>query len=140
MSEPESAAESAGPAEANEQKPNQFLLLLLAWIVPGAGHFALGRRRRALVFLFIVATALTVGFLLDGNLYRIVPNRPLTVLATLACMGLGAPYFGLRFLMGYEGNIVSAGYEYGTAFILTAGLMNLLLILDTLDIAAGRKS
>jgi hypothetical protein len=30
-------------------------------------------------------------------------------------------------------------YEYGSTFLLTAGLMNLLLILDAFDIASGRK-
>ena len=145
MSEPVSAeprAASEPPAEQTTEQSglSPFVLMLLAWLVPGAGHFVLGKRGRAVVFLLIVATALVAGLMLDGNLYRIVPNRPLTVLATLACMGLGIPYFALRFGMGYEGDIVAVGYEYGTAFILTAGLMNLLLILDTLDIASGRKS
>jgi hypothetical protein len=114
--------------------------MLAAWLVPGGGHFVLGRRGRAVAFLLIVLAALGIGLMLDGNLYRIVPNRPLTVLATLACMGLGTPYFLLRFGLNYEGEIIAPGFEYGTAFILTAGLMNLLLILDALDIASGRKS
>jgi hypothetical protein len=52
---------------------------------------------------------------------------------------MGVPYFVLRWGVGYEGNVMGAGYEYGTAFILTAGLMNWLLILDTFDIARGKK-
>jgi hypothetical protein len=55
-------------------------------------------------------------------------------------MGMGLAYFVLRFLVGYEGDLVAAGYEYGTAFLLTAGLMNWLLVLDCWDIAVGRKS
>jgi hypothetical protein len=31
-------------------------------------------------------------------------------------------------------------YEYGSTYLLTAGLMNMLLILDAFDIASGRKS
>ena len=116
-----------------------WTLAVMAWLIPGGGHFMLGRRGVAVVFLLIVLSSLGIGLLLDGNLYRIVPNRPLTVLATLACMGLGAPYFLLRFLFDYQGDIVAQGYEYGTAFVLTAGLMNLLLILDTMDIATGKK-
>jgi hypothetical protein len=53
---------------------------------------------------------------------------------------VGAPYFILRWGTGYQGEIEGAGFEYGSAFILTAGLMNLLLVLDALDIARGRKS
>lgn len=146
MTETESPASSPAvePAPAAEteaaERPNAILVVLAAWLIPGAGHFLLGRRGRAVAFLLIVLAALAIGLLLDGNLYRIVPNRPLTVLATLACMGLGAPYFLLRFGLDYEGQIIAPGYEYGTAFILTAGLMNLLLILDSMDIASGRKS
>ena len=114
--------------------------LLAAWIVPGAGHLMLGKRQRAIIFFVIVIAAITVGGLLEGNLYRVVPNQPLTILATLGSMGRGAPYFILRFIFGYQGNVVAAGYEYGSAFILTAGLMNLLLILDTWDLIRGRKA
>ena len=113
--------------------------LLAAWFVPGAGHLMVGKRQRAIIFFFIVTIGLTVGCLLEGNLHRVVPNQPLTLLATLGSMGSGIPYFVLRYLFGYHGNVVAPGYEYGSAFILTAGLMNLLLILDVWDIVRGRK-
>lgn len=116
-----------------------YLLCALAWVVPGGGHFALGRRARAAVFLAVIACAIGVGFWFSGNLYRIVPGQPLSVLATLGAMGMGAPYFALRYLLGYVGSPEAAGYEYGTVFLLSAGLMNLLLVLDTWDIASGRK-
>ena len=48
-------------------------------------------------------------------------------------------YLLLRFVVGYSGDIVASGYEYGTAFLLTAGLMNWLLVLDCWDIVLGRK-
>ena len=54
-------------------------------------------------------------------------------------MGMGLPYFLLRYLAGYTGEVIAPGYEYGTAFLLTAGLMNLLLVLDAWDIARGKK-
>jgi len=113
--------------------------ILAAWLVPGAGHFILGRRARGIAFFLIVATSIAVGYSLEGNLHRILPDQPLTILATMGVMGMGAPYFVLRFMLGYAGDLVSAGFEYGTAFLLTAGLMNLLLVLDVWDIARGRK-
>ena len=61
------------------------------------------------------------------------------ILATLGCLGSGLPVLVLRFGWGYEGVVEAAGYEYGGAFILSAGLMNLLLILDVWDIATGTK-
>ena len=113
--------------------------LLLAWVIPGGGHFALGRRTRATVFFVVIMTAFVAGWMLDGNLYRAAPGQPLTLLGMLACSGVGAPYFLLRFGMDYRGLVNSPGYEYGTAFLLTAGLMNLLLVLDVWDILRGRK-
>jgi hypothetical protein len=112
---------------------------IAAWLIPGLGHVFLKRWRRGLVFLLLVLVSLWVGCQLQGNLYRPVQGQPLSSLATIGAMGMGLPYFLLRWGLGYEGNVMGAGYEYGTAFLLTAGLMNWLLILDTLDIARGRK-
>jgi hypothetical protein len=113
--------------------------MALGLLVPGAGHLMLGRRGRAAVFCAVVFLSLGVGLALDGRLYRFVPDQPLSRLATLGSMGMGAAYFVLRYGAGYVGTVGAPGYEYGTAFILTAGLMNLLLVLDVWDIARGRK-
>jgi len=118
---------------------NPLLAAFLAWIVPGAGHLMLRKTRRAGLFFALVVVALWIGCHLHGNLYTPVAGQPLTFLATLGCMGLGIPYFVLRYFVGYHGDFVAAGFEYGTAFILTAGLMNLLLVLDAWDIALGKK-
>ncbi len=64
----------------------------------------------------------------------------MSVIATLASLGSGAVHLVLKFLLGYEGNLIAPGYEYGTTFLRTAGILNLLLVLDAFDIARGRKS
>lgn len=133
---PETMAE---PSSTDGLPAGSLLAPLAAWAVPGAGHLLLGRRGRALLFFLIVATAVTLGVALEGNLFRVVPDRPLSILGTLACMGAGLPYFVLRFVADYSGEVTAVGYEYGTAFLITGGLMNLLLVLDALDIARGRK-
>ena len=127
------------PQKPVAQAANPQLACVLAWVLPGAGHFFLKRRGRALAYCGLIAAALVVGISLQGNLYRIVGGQPLTILATLGSMGMGIPYFALRWVAGYVGNPVSPGYEYGSAFLLTAGLMNLLLVVDAWDIANGRK-
>lgn len=119
---------------------NPYLAAGLAWLLPGAGHLYLGRWRRAVVFLSLVLAALAIGYRLEGRLPWTFSGSPLAVLATLGGLGSGGPYLYLRLVMGYEGIIEAAGYEYGGAFILTAGLMNLLLMLDAWDISTGRKS
>jgi len=137
--------EAGSQTEPREEASQQFsariaATLVAAWLVPGSGHLMLGKMRRAVIFFAIVMAAIAIGGLLEGNLYRVLANQPLTVLATLGSMGMGSPYFILRYFFGYQGNVVAAGYEYGTAFLLTAGLMNLLLILDAWDIVRGRKA
>lgn len=116
-----------------------FGYLVIAWLIPGAGHYLLGKRVRAVVFLLLVSVSVAIGCSLGGNLHRILPNEPLTILATIGAMGMGAPYFILRYAAGYVGDVIAPTYEYGTAFLLTAGLMNLLLILDVMDIGRGKK-
>jgi hypothetical protein len=137
LKDSESATNPAVPDEA--AVPKVLGTLVAAWLVPGAGHFLLGRRGRGVCFFLLVLTAVVTGVLLTGNLYRVLPDQPLTMLATLGSMGMGAPYFFLRFYLGYQGDLTSVGYEYGTAFLLTAGLLNLLLVMDAWDIARGRK-
>jgi TM2 domain-containing membrane protein YozV len=112
--------------------------IVLAYLVPGAGHFYLGRRGRALAFFAIILCLFVVGLSIDGRLYTVQQGNVLTLLATLGSIGTGLPYFLARAL-GEFGDVTSITYEYGSAFTLTAGLMNLLLIVDAFDIAEGGK-
>lgn len=131
--------DSSASTEIEIAGSKMFGYLVIAWLIPGAGHYLLGKRVRAVIFLLLVLASIAVGYSLGGNLHRILPNEPLTILATIGAMGMGIPYFILRYPVGYSGDVIAATYEYGTAFLLTAGLMNLLLILDVMDIARGKK-
>ncbi len=117
-----------------------LMLAVASWAVPGLGHFALGRRARGAVFFTVILAALVIGTRLEGNLPFVLGGQPLAILATLGCMGVGLPYFFLQMVAGYHGIVDAVGYEYGSAFILSAGLMNMLLILDVWDISHGEKS
>jgi len=137
-------AESGSPSAPRPAVPpaspgTTAVAVLSAWLVPGLGHVYLKRPLRGLVFFALVLVAVLVGCRLEGNLYQPVPGQPLTLLATAASMGMGFLYFVLRYALHYQGNIAGAGYEYGTAFLLTGGLMNLLLVLDAWDIVRGKK-
>jgi hypothetical protein len=133
------SAQQPQPAPLPVRQGNPAVAVLSAWLIPGLGHFYLRRRLRGVAFLVLVLVSVLVGCRLEGNLYQVIPGQPLTILATLASMGMGFPYFLLRYALHYQGNIMGAGYEYGTAFLLTGGLMNLLLVLDVWDIVRGKK-
>lgn len=119
-----------------------WIAVILAFVVPGVGHIYLGRKGRGLAFFGIIAFLFLLGLGVDGTLYTIQPGNPLSFLATLGSMGSGALYFIGRTVAdakGAFGDIKSITYEHGKMFTLTAGLMNLLLMLDAFDIAEGRK-
>ena len=131
------AAEAAALTAAAQRRG--ALAAVLALIFPGLGHLYLGRKARAAVFAGVVLVAVVLGAKLDGNLYTPIEGHPLTYLATIGSMGMGLPYFLLLYPMHYQGDVTAAGYDYGTAFLLSAGLMNLLLALDAWDVGTGRK-
>jgi uncharacterized protein DUF6677 len=118
-----------------------WIAVLLAWVFPGLGHFYLGRRTRALLYATLVTLTFVFGLSFQGRLYSPEQGAPLTLLATFAVFGSGLLNIAGRLLVeNPRGAILAVTYEYGCAFLLTAGLMNLLLMLDAYDIAVGRKS
>lgn len=131
----------SGGAEAPARDGRSVAVAMaLAWAIPGLGHYYLGRRRTAIAFLVIVAATFFVGLSFQGRLYSIEDGQPLTILATFAVYGAGLLNVAARALSeNPAGTILAPTYEYGCAYLLTAGLMNLLLVLDAHDIARGRK-
>lgn len=112
----------------------------LAWVFPGLGHFYLRRPRTAILYAVIVTATFLLGLSFQGRLYTPEPGQPLTILATFAVYGAGLLNIAARLMSANpNGSILSVTYEYGCAYVLTAGLMNLLLMLDAFDIAIGRK-
>lgn len=127
---------AAAPAVARPP----LLAAAMAWVFPGLGHFYLGRRKTAALFALIVTTCFLLGLSFEGRLYTIESGQPLTVLATFAVYGAGLLNVAARMLSSNPGGtVLAATYEYGCAYLLTAGLMNLLLMLDAWDLASGRK-
>jgi len=121
-------------------KPRTITAMVLAYLVPGGGHLYLGKRGRAVAFFCIVVLMFALGLAIDGDLYTVghTGGSLLRFLAALGSMGSGILYF-VATGMGAHGDVTSITYEHGTAFTITAGLMNLLLMLDAFDISEGRK-
>jgi len=121
-------------------KSRTVFAMVLAYLVPGAGHLYLQRRGRAITYFCIVLFMFFIGLGVDGDLYTVTRTGGslLRLLASFGSMGAGLLYW-IADLKGMQGDITSITYEHGTAFIITAGLMNLLLVLDVFDISEGRK-
>ena len=126
-------------AAEESQSGNLVLLCLASWAIPGAGHLWLGRRNKGLVFLVALPLMFAIGLALRGRLFPFDFSDPLVLLEALADFGMGATYF-LSKSLGYgAGDVRAVTYEYGNAFLVVAGLLNLLVVIDAYDIALGRK-
>jgi hypothetical protein len=113
-------------------------LCAAAIAIPGAGHLWLGRRK-GIVFLLILPAMFVFGLALQGRIFPVMFSDPLVGLAALADMGIGLPYV-IAHALGYgDGNVLAVTYEYGNTFLIVAGLLNALVVLDAFDIAVGRK-
>ena len=127
----------------NDSAPSRrstAVAMVLAWLLPGLGHYYLGKRRTAVAFFVLVAATFLAGLSFQGRLYTIEEGQPLTILATFAVYGAGVLNLAARALLeNPAGTILASTYEYGCAYLLTAGLMNLLLVLDAHDLASGKK-
>ena len=128
-----------GPA-AGEQKASPLTVCAAALLAPGLGHFMLHRRATGAVFLGSIGLLFGFGIAMEGELFPLDPTAPLTLLAGLAEMGSGGLYAAARLLGLGEGNAAASSYEYGYAFLIVAGLLNLLVVLDAWDIATGAKA
>lgn len=115
------------------------LICTLAWLVPGAGHLLQRRRDKGLVFLVVVPLMFALGLWLQGRLFPFEWSDPLVFLGAIADRGVGLPYLIAYFADAGAGTVVAASYEYGNTFLMTAGLLNFLVVLDAFDIAKGRK-
>jgi hypothetical protein len=115
------------------------LLCLAAWAVPGAGHLWQGRRFKGFAFLIAIPLMFAIGLSIDGRLFPFDTSEPLVALAALAHIGIGIPYFIASALGLGVGDVRAVGYEYGNAFLIVSGLLNLLVVIDACDIALGRK-
>jgi len=122
-----------------------WLAGLIAWAVPGAGHFMQGRCLRGALAGGAVWLMFVVGLWLGGHMYALGGGQQsfgavLQLLPMIANVGVGLPYFVCWIAnVGFAEHAQLVTYEYGNTFLLVAGLLNYLVMLDAFDIAAGRK-
>ena len=121
------------------QSGGLVLLCLASWAIPGAGHLWLGRRSKGIIFLVALPVMFAIGLALQGRLFPFDLGEPLVALAAIADVGIGLTYF-IAAAFGYGvGDVRAVTYEYGNAFLIVAGLLNLLVVIDAYDVVMGRK-
>jgi hypothetical protein len=138
----EEAGANARP-QAAAAHPSTLTLVRLcvaAWLVPGLGHLLLKRRWRALILFASIITMFALGLAMQGQFFSTSSASYLEVLGHYGelCVGLAMP--GARFF-GYSGGdpfFVSS--DFGTAYLVAAGMLNMLAVLDCFDIAMSRKA
>lgn len=123
---------------------NPFVIGILAWLIPGAGHIAQGRTKRGVFIGLAIITMIIVGILSGGAYYPGFPFKDgalLFLLNVFAKLGSGIGTIA-SFLFSIEpspNTPALATFEYGGRMIETAGLLNYLSVIDAADINLGRK-
>ncbi len=124
---------------------NVWLLPVLAgWVIPGAGHFMQKKAGRGALIFGSVLLMFLFGLSMSGMMFT--PEKGTDVLTSLINYGgfvcnlaAGGMYL-LTTMFGYsQPDLPGAVHDYGTKFLVTAGLLNILAMVDAYEIAAGKK-
>ena len=135
---------AAVSAVSDESGVSPIAAVALAWLIPGGGHFLLRRTTRgALVFVCVLVMFL-VGLMMRGAFFTPQSGDTLTMIiyygGFIAHDASGALYF-LAVALGYnQPDVAGHVYDYGAKFLVGAGLLNILAIVDAWEIATGKKS
>jgi uncharacterized protein DUF6677 len=114
-------------------------ICVAAWLVPGLGHLMLGRRWRALILFASIVAMFLLGIAMQGQFFSTSSGSYLEALGYLGEMCVGVAMPAARFFGYAGGDPFFASSDYGTAYLVAAGMLNVLTVLDAFDIAMGRK-
>ncbi len=112
---------------------------LVGWLVPGGGHFLHKRWGRGALLAASVTCMFVIGLLMQGKVYSANFGDILDVLGFVGDLGAGCLYLMTRAFDWGHGSINLATADYGTKFIIVAGLLNVISAVDAYDIAIGKK-
>ncbi|SRR6266498_1900612 len=113
---------------------------VLAWLIPGAGHLIQKRWIRGMLLMVSVVTMFVLGLLMQGRIYRPNGGDILDILGFVGDLGTGALYIIGRAQDLGHGVVAHATADYGTKYIIVAGLLNFISVADAYHIAIGKKS
>jgi len=115
------------------------MTVVCAWFIPGAGHLLQGQGRKAAIFGIVLFAMFAIGLASSGRLFPFDTSEPLVWLAAGAEWMLGLPRLAAAVGGWGRGDVTAIAFEYGNTFLIAAGLLNVLVVLDAFDRASGRK-
>jgi hypothetical protein len=115
----------------------------LGWLVPGGGHLLLKRTGRGVLLMVAITSMFLCGLMMRGAMFQPQSGDLLTTLINTGGF-IGDVCSGILYLLsvwlGYnQPDTAGHVHDYGTKFLVTAGLLNILAMVDVFEIAAGRK-
>lgn len=122
-----------------ENRTKIAVTFVIAWLIPGAGHLFLRKFGRGLCFFFSILCMFLIGLFLQGSLVGLDFSDLFGFLKWFAEAGAGLPYLVTKVMGAGGGEITSYTFDYGNIFLYSAGLLNMLIMLDAYDICVGRK-
>src|SRR5579864_2748856 len=127
----------AAPAE-----PVSLMALVaptVGWLIPGAGHMIQKRWIRGALLFVSIVTLFLLGLAMQGRIYKANGGDILDILGFVGNVGAGAFYFITLAQDWGQGAIAFATADYGTKFMIVAGLLNFIAVADAYHIAIGKK-
>ncbi len=137
------ADETAAPAAPPQDSRREMMPIVVGvagWLVPGLGHALMKMWGRAAMFFLTVGMLVILGAGMRGNVFSSSGNDAFDSLGYLADLGTGTFYLVARSLETNGADVSHAGGDYGTRFLATAGVLNLLAALHAYEAARGRKA
>jgi hypothetical protein len=111
----------------------------IAWLIPGAGHLIQKRYGRGLLLMASISTMFLLGLALQGRVYKPNGGDILDILGFVGNIGAGGLYIVTRAMDWGQGAIAHATADYGTKYLIVAGLLNFIAVADAYHIAIGKK-
>jgi hypothetical protein len=115
------------------------LAAALGWLIPGAGHLIQKRWIRGLLLMASIVLMFALGLMMQGRIYKPNGGDILDILGFVGDVGAGGLYIVTRALGAGGGAIAHATADYGTKFLIVAGLLNFISAADAYHIAIGKK-
>ncbi|MGD0741346.1 MAG: DUF6677 family protein [Terracidiphilus sp.] len=116
-----------------------YLPLIVGWLVPGGGHFLQGKWVRGTLLAVSIVAMFVLGLAMQGKLYTSM-QEPLEILGVAGDLCSGVLYFVSRAAGLGAQPIQTTVADYGTKFIVVAGLLNIIAAVDAHNLRTGRKS